>query len=145
MSESFLSRHPVLRRLLHLRMADWVIFALLLWGAVALIAPHQLEVSLYKLALVALAAITGWWIDRSLFPYARPETFFTLTRPDADVRSGGETTFTDLVGALSFSETETAADLQGTDSTQLLNLARTAMLRRAGIVAATMIAVGLGA
>lgn len=144
MSESFLSRHPVLHRLLHLRMADWVIFALVLWAAVAVIAPHQLGVSLYKLALVALAAITGWWIDRSLFPYARPETFFTLARPEAEPESQA-TTFTDLVGAFSFAETETAADLQGAGSAELIALARTAMLRRAGIVAATMLAVGLGA
>ena len=37
--------------------------------------PQQLPVSLYKLSLVSLAAVVGYWLDRSLFPYARPDRF----------------------------------------------------------------------
>lgn len=55
------------------RLADWLVIAGALTLAIALIAPHQLGVTLYKLSLVSLAAVAGYWIDRSLFPYARPD------------------------------------------------------------------------
>ncbi|MFL3998634.1 putative holin, partial [Pseudomonas aeruginosa] len=39
----------------------------------AAIRPEQLQVVTYKLVLVTLGAVAGYWIDRSLFPYvARP-------------------------------------------------------------------------
>ncbi len=133
-----------LRRLLRLRMADWVLIAVALWVVVALLAPQQVPVSVYKMSLVALAAVMGYWIDRSVFPYARPDLFFELTHGlDDDVPA--ETAFTDLGGALSFSEAQTVVDLQGASNADLVALARTAMLRRALIVAATMLAVSLGA
>jgi hypothetical protein len=56
-----------------IRMLDWLLVSLLLAGAIWLLAPHQLGVTLYKLSLVSLAAVAGYWIDRSLFPYARPD------------------------------------------------------------------------
>lgn len=56
-----------------IRMLDWLAAAILLTAAIALIAPQQLPVTLYKLSLVSLAAVAGYWIDRSLFPYARPD------------------------------------------------------------------------
>ena len=56
-----------------IRMIDWVVITLLLTLAIGLLAPHQLGVTLYKLSLVSLAAVAGYWIDRSLFPYARPD------------------------------------------------------------------------
>jgi len=56
-----------------LRMLDWVIVAALLSLVIAIVAPHQLGVTAYKLSLVSLAAVVGYWIDRSLFPYARPD------------------------------------------------------------------------
>ena len=43
--------------------------------AVALIAPVQLPVALYKLALVLLAGYLGYWLDVWLFPYARPDGY----------------------------------------------------------------------
>lgn len=56
-----------------IRMLDWLTIAVLLTLAIGLLAPHQLGVTLYKLSLVSLAAVAGYWIDRSLFPYARPD------------------------------------------------------------------------
>lgn len=56
-----------------IRMLDWLAAAILLTAAIALIAPQQLPVTLYKLSLVSLAAVAGYWIDRRLFPYARPD------------------------------------------------------------------------
>lgn len=55
-----------------LRMAEWAAGAVLLLCILWLLAPQQLPVILYKLALVALFAHVGYWIDRRLFPYARP-------------------------------------------------------------------------
>lgn len=54
------------------RLSVWIIIALALTLMVGVLAPHQLGVTLYKLSLVSLAAVLGYWIDRSVFPYARP-------------------------------------------------------------------------
>ncbi len=42
--------------------------------AIAQVAPQQLGVGLWKDALVSGSAFTGYWLDRNLFPYARPHT-----------------------------------------------------------------------
>lgn len=55
------------------RMTEWLIVSLLLLAAIWVLAPQQLGVSLYKLSLITMAAWVGYWIDRSLFPYARPD------------------------------------------------------------------------
>lgn len=88
------------------RMFDWFIISILLTLAIYVFAPQQLPVTLYKLSLVALAAWAGYWIDRSLFPYARPDN----------------------------------QSIQPYDI-----IIASAMLRRAIIVAATIVAVSLGA
>lgn len=114
------------------RLGGWLLIALALAGVVWLTAPHQLPVSLYKLSLVTLAGVLGYWLDRSLFPYARPDVFLTLDAVDAKevaVCDGEDDTCT----------LEAAAD------DTLLRLMGMAMLRRAIIVAATMLAMGLGA
>ena len=118
------------------RMTDWLVIALLLAVLVWLIAPQQLPVSLYKLSLVALAAVAGYWIDRSLFPYARPDAFLQLGNVhEPMVRMGGD----------AYSDEVPWINLDVAPDTALLQLAGQAMLRRAIIVAATMLAVGLGA
>lgn len=55
------------------RMTDWLLITLVLLAAIAVLSPQQLPVSLYKLSLITMAAVVGYWIDRSLFPYARPD------------------------------------------------------------------------
>lgn len=71
------------------RMLDWLVVAVVLTVAIAMIAPHQLPVTAYKLSLVSLAAVAGYWLDRSLFPYARPDQFrhwkgqFLVDAPEA--------------------------------------------------------------
>ncbi len=94
------------------RMADWWIYALLMTLVIGMLAPQQLPVSLYKLNLIALAAVSAYWLDRSMFPYARPDSF--------------------------------ACGLERL-SIHMAILYASAMLRRALIVAAAMLAVGLGA
>lgn len=39
---------------------------------VALLFPQQLGVLLFKFNVLALAAVSGYLLDRGLFPYARP-------------------------------------------------------------------------
>ncbi len=104
------------------RMLLWLGVSLALMGAVGLLAPQQLPISLYKLSLVTSAAWVGYWIDRSLFPYARPDSFLLIP-------------WSPGVGAVGEPQVE--------PSIQVALAA--AMIRRALIIAAAMIAVSLGA
>ena len=54
------------------RLSGWLLTSVLLLGIIALVSPQQLPVVIYKLALITLAAVLGYWLDRSLFPKARP-------------------------------------------------------------------------
>ncbi|MCV2359650.1 putative holin [Paucibacter sp. TC2R-5] len=106
MNRIFLSLKSWLRAPKLPRFSAGLVVALLLLVAVWAIAPQQLPVTLYKLTLVTIAAVAGYWLDRGLFPYARP---------DKVARCMGDA----VIAA--------------------------AMLRRAVIVAAAMLAMGLGA
>lgn len=68
-----------MQRFIRSRMVGWLVVSLVLTLAIGLTAPHLLPVSLYKLSLITSAAWLAYWIDRSLFPYARPDAF--LDRP----------------------------------------------------------------
>ena len=120
------------------RMTDWLLVALALALVVFLIAPQQLPVSIYKLSLVSMAAVAGYWIDRSLFPYARPDGQLARelleARPLIEVNGTAEECGSDDVCAMA-----TAA------SNCDVYLLIAAMLRRAVIVAAAIMAVSLGA
>jgi hypothetical protein len=117
------------------RMSDWLLVALVLALLVWLLAPAQLVVSLYKLSLVSMAAVAGYWIDRSLFPYARPDEFLADESDDAATKK--------LPPLTDEASADDVAVLEVMDSNP--HLLAMAMLRRAIIVAATMLAVGLGA
>lgn len=55
------------------RMTSWTLVTLVLLIILAAIRPEQLQVVSYKLLLVTLGAVAGYWIDRSLFlAQARP-------------------------------------------------------------------------
>lgn len=110
------------------RLSGWLVITLALLLAVWLLAPQQVPLSLYKLSLVSLAAVVGYWVDRSLFPYARPDFFLP-----ADVELPAEPATAEPV----LLEVERCP--------AELSLAGTCMLRRALVVAATMVAMGLGA
>lgn len=140
MTDLFRKPAAWLARTARARMADWVLAAVILLAVVALIAPQQLGVTVYKMLLIALAALAGYWVDRSAFPYARPDTFFDAPDGSAPAK---ESAFTSLRGVVDF--TEGAVNRQGLDAVQLVKLARTAMLRRALIMAAAMLAVSVGA
>lgn len=55
------------------RLSGCIVGTVLLAVVVGLLAPQQLPVSAYKLSLVSMAGVIGYWLDRSLFPYARPD------------------------------------------------------------------------
>lgn len=108
------------------RMVEWVLIAVVLCVLIFVLAPQQLPVSVYKISLIAIAGVVGYWLDRSLFPYARPD-IFQGSYVDKGVPEGGNMRFVELIAAPN--------DL----------LFAVSMMRRAVIVAAAMIAVGLGA
>jgi hypothetical protein len=62
--------------IINARMLSWLFTSLILTGFVYYVAPHQLETTVYKLSLITTAAWLGYWIDRSLFPYARPDHLY---------------------------------------------------------------------
>lgn len=116
------------------RMLEWLLLALLLTVLVWMIAPQQLPTSLYKASLVTLAAVVGYWIDRSLFPYARPDAFLALEELE-----GAEVDV-----AVCDAESQ-ACSLHSVTDEAMIRLMGWAMIRRAVIVAATMLTMGLGA
>ncbi len=53
----------------------WTAFAAVLLIVITLLSPQKLEVSLYKLSLITLAGVLGYWLDRVAFPYSRPDSY----------------------------------------------------------------------
>lgn len=104
------------------RLSGWLIATIVLLALIGLLSPQQLPVSLYKLSLISMAGVAGYWLDRELFPYARPDDF--MAQPYS---AGGP-----------FVPKRAVAPNQ-----QIVFAA--AMLRRAIIVGSAMLAIGLGA
>ena len=125
------------------RMSDWLIVALVLALVVWLMAPQQLPVSIYKLSLVSMAAVAGYWIDRSLFPYARPDGQLARELLEAQLPEAVplEAYMADPVDC----GTDDACALAEAVDCTSVHLLIGAMLRRALIVSAAMLAVSLGA
>lgn len=68
------------------RMTDWTLITLALLLCLAIIAPNKLPIVLYKAGLVTLGGVLGYWIDRALFPYARPNQVQRAERAMAGIR-----------------------------------------------------------
>ncbi|WP_088158728.1 putative holin [Achromobacter xylosoxidans] len=66
---------PPLYRLLLPRLTTFIVLAILLALAIMIVSPAQLPVVVYKLSLISLAAVAAYWLDRALFPYARPDSY----------------------------------------------------------------------
>ena len=113
------------------RLFGWLIATVLLLGIISLLYPHQVPVSVYKLSLVTMAGVAGYWLDRSLFPYARPDSFIVKITPDEEACD------IDLDGDCKLIPWE-VVDGDGF-------VFAMAMLRRAIIVGCAMMAIGLGA
>ena len=113
------------------RLFGWLIATVLLLAVIGLLYPHQLPVSLYKLSLVTMAGVAGYWLDRALFPYARPDSFIVKITPDEEACD------IDLDGDCKLIPWEV---IDGDGFVFAM-----AMLRRAIIVGCAMMAIGLGA
>jgi hypothetical protein len=96
------------------RMSVTAVMALALLCCVAVIAPQQLGVIVYKITLVVMAGVAGYCLDFALFPYGRPHRF------KDDIARAPDEHWIDLKAFFA------------------------AQFRRAIIVAAAMLAVGLG-
>lgn len=55
-----------------LRTWPWLAGALITTAIVAFIAPYQVGVLIWSLTKLCWGAYLGYWIDRTIFPYARP-------------------------------------------------------------------------
>jgi hypothetical protein len=60
------------------RMTAMVVASVALSGAVLLIARQQLGILVFKACLLTLAAVIGYWIDRTAFPDTRPHLITDL-------------------------------------------------------------------
>jgi hypothetical protein len=108
------------------RLTLWILICVALIAGVIVLYPPQLPVIISKLLFVALAGVVGYYLDRSLFPYARPDGY--LAHPLAD-RYGLPPQVTD-------------ADYQ--INTGYERVFAAALIRRALIIGAAMPAIGLG-
>lgn len=68
------------------RMTDWTLITIAIMACLAIVAPTKLPVVLYKCGLVTLGGVLGYWIDRALFPYARPNKVRRYDQPMAGIR-----------------------------------------------------------
>lgn len=111
-------------------MTQWFVVSLVLVTAALLTAQwwpgSTVAVTLYKAHLLSLGGWGGYWLDRGLFPYDRPHTHLDCER------WGGEVPSDDLA--------DSGAYLQVASSAYTLG-----MLRRAIVVGACLVCVGLGA
>lgn len=107
------------------RLLPWILMSALLMVAAVVtqrIAPGDLvAVSLYKAHLLSMGGWMGYWLDRGLFPYDRPHEYLL---PEDDQPEGEDVAQAELVSGHDYGM---------------------AMLRRAVVVAACLICVGLGA
>lgn len=124
------------------RLFWWLVATIVLLAVIGLIYPQQLPVSLYKLSLITMSGVIGYWLDRSLFPYARPDAFIDQGDDvDFDIDDAPEPPETLRFPGGYISD---ALDSDIAQATMAAVFAL-AMLRRAIIVGCAMLAIGLGA
>lgn len=105
------------------RLFGLIVLNVILIGILIAIAPQQVPLTLYKLSLVTLAGLVGYWLDRALFPYARPDQFIDSHTCQQEDKSDYPSV-TVIVDETVFSS---------------------CLIRRAIIVGCAMLAMGLGA
>lgn len=50
------------------RLSGWLVASVALFVVIGWTSSAQIPVVIYKLSLVSLSAVLGYWLDRSLFP-----------------------------------------------------------------------------
>ena len=108
------------------RMLGWIVCAFTLMSLCIALKPGLSTLTLFKLSLMSLAAVSGYWLDRTLFPYARPDKFLTAEPHESE-----------LLGSPLRAPSE-----QALDAAALIFCA--CMLRRALILLGCLLAVALG-
>lgn len=68
------------------RMSGWLAISIALMLLVAAVEPQKIPLYVYKANLIAFAAWMGYWIDRGLFPYARPDRVSDSLGETAQIR-----------------------------------------------------------
>lgn len=58
------------------RMSQYAALSAAFLLALYFLSPAQLPVVLWKAGLLSFAGFIGYWLDRHLFPYARPHIYF---------------------------------------------------------------------
>jgi hypothetical protein len=111
-----------------IRLGYTLIVAIVLALLITVLAPQQIPITAYKLLLITAAAFSGYYIDRALFPYSRPDGYLVLADEDRHEP---------VVGVIH------DADYRVNSGYELVFAA--AMLRRAIVVAACVVGVALGA
>lgn len=124
-------------------MLSVVLIGLSLW-AQALAPGSVLTVTLYKAHLLALGGWGGYWLDRALFPYDRPHQYLEDDDADEDWHRFTDSELTDEGGTVGSEGSESKA-LEFAQTSVVYPAFSSAMLRRAIIVAACLVCVGLGA
>ncbi|EED3816979.1 hypothetical protein G7B32_002035 [Salmonella enterica] len=64
-----------MRKIIVPRLSGWLIASVVLFALIGWTSSAQIPVVIYKLSLVSLSAVLGYWLDRSLFPWAHPDSF----------------------------------------------------------------------
>lgn len=106
------------------RLFSWILLSGLLFAGLYFISPQQAMVAYYKFALVIAAGVVGYWFDRAMFPYSRPDGYLkNFWQQGSDEPIDG-------------------ADYEVVQEYNLVFAAT--MIRRAIIVGSTILAVSLG-
>ena len=114
------------------RLFGWALIALALLVLLVMVRPAEISTLLSKFAVLACAGVAGYWLDRALFPYARPDSFFC----NEEVPGMTDNRVIKTLGTVTLS---TGAALQ-----TLLILFCASMIRRAMVVAACMLCAAVG-
>jgi Putative 2/3 transmembrane domain holin len=94
-------------------MSCWLLVSAFLMGAIAVVAPQQINVILNKLLLATLAAWLGYWLSVSAFPSARPgHLLYLIDHLNANARPPNEWEL--LLGRLAATSILSRAILMGT-------------------------------
>jgi len=112
-------------KIYRLRMLVCAVLACVAMAALSALSPQQAPVVLYKLTLVLLAGVAGYWLDRWVYPYSRPDGYLRREwRDHSDIWP------------------DDLADYEVTPGYE--TVFAVALLRRAIIIGCAMLAVGLG-
>lgn len=106
------------------RMLGCLLLVAILAGVVSLIAPQQVTIAVFKLLLVSTGGYLGYWLDRWLFPYSRPDGYLCSNWQG---EKGGKQDVADHAVVPGYEQVFSAA-----------------MLRRALVMLGVMLAIGLG-